>query len=116
MKPTPAQIEALLPLPTAAFHVLIALSTGDRHGYAIMQEVEARTDGSVRLSPGTLYRTVQRLLEQGLVEEPRAPLIPSRRRPYRITALGTAVARAESTRLAELVRMARGAGLLAKPS
>jgi DNA-binding PadR family transcriptional regulator len=108
---TPADIEVLLPLPPASFHVLVALSTGERHGYGIMQEVEARTDGAVRLSPGTLYRTVQRLLELGLIEEPRAS-VASRRRPYRITPLGTAVARAESTRLAALVRMAQGVGLL----
>jgi DNA-binding PadR family transcriptional regulator len=117
MSPPSTDLDAFLPLPTAAFHVLIALSTADRHGYAIMQEVEARTGGAVRLSPATLYRTIQRLLEQGLVEEPRiAVAVPSRRRPYRITALGTAIARAESQRLAELVRMAEGAGLLAEPS
>ena len=117
MTRSPSDIEALLPLPSAAFHVLIALSAGDRHGYGIMQEVEARTGGAVRLSPGTLYRTVQRLLEQGLVEEPPGSLpVANRRRPYRITPFGTAVARAESNRLAELVRMAEGVGLLLEPS
>ena len=110
-------IEALLPLPTATFHVLMALTKGERHGYGIIQDVEARTGGALRLSPGTLYRTIQRLLEQGLVEEPRASAASNpRRRPYRITVLGTAVARAESNRLAELVRMAQGVGLLHEPS
>ena len=73
--------------------------------------------GAVRLSAATLYRTIQRLLEQGLITEPRtSPGIDPRRRPYRITALGTAVARAESSRLADLVRQAEGAGLLFEPS
>jgi DNA-binding MarR family transcriptional regulator len=110
-------IEALLPLPPAAFHILLVLSTGDRHGYGIIQDVEASTSGAVRLSPGTLYRTIQRLLEQGLIMEPRmTPVIDPRRRPYRITSLGRAVAQAESLRLAELVRLAAGAGLLLEPS
>ena len=113
MTPTNADIEALLPLPPAAFHILLALSNGDRHGYGIIQDVEASTNGEVRLSPGTLYRTIQRLLEQGLITEPRTSVvIDPRRRPYRITAFGKAVARAESNRLADLVRLAQGAGLL----
>jgi DNA-binding PadR family transcriptional regulator len=117
MKASAAAVEALLPLPPATLHVLITLSAGPRHGYGIIQDVEARTGGALRLSPGTLYRTIQRLLEQGLVEEPPASAaIHGRRRPYRITPIGTAVARAESNRLAELVRMAQGVGLLVKPS
>jgi DNA-binding PadR family transcriptional regulator len=115
----PADIAALLPLPSATFHILVALAAGDRHGYGIIQDVEARTDGALRLSAGTLYRTIQRLLEQGLITEPRKPNAPQddqRRRYYRITPFGTAVARAESNRLAQLVRLARGAGLLPKPS
>ena len=110
-------IEALLPLPPAAFHILLTLSVGDRHGYGIIQDVEARTRGAVRLSAATLYRTIQRLLEQGLITEPlTSPGVDPRRRPYRITELGTAVARAESGRLADLVRQAEGAGLLFEPS
>jgi DNA-binding PadR family transcriptional regulator len=105
-------INALLPLQHAEFHILLALSVGDCHGYGIIQDVEARTDGALRLSPGTLYRTIQRLLEQGLVEEPRRPDRPAgrddpRRRYYRITPLGTSVARAETHRLADLVRLAK---------
>lgn len=115
--PTPEAIDALLPLPTAAFHILLVLSVGERHGYGIMQDVEAMTGGAVRLSPGTLYRTIQRLLEQGLIEESRASsTVDPRRRPYGVTAFGRAVARAESSRLAELVRLAEGAGLLPEPS
>jgi DNA-binding PadR family transcriptional regulator len=107
-----ADIETLLPLPAAAYHILLVLSTGDRHGYGISQDVEAATGGAMRLSPGTLYRTIQRLLEQGLITEPRAVTIDPRRRSYRLTPFGLAVARAESARLAELVRLAVGAGLL----
>jgi DNA-binding PadR family transcriptional regulator len=112
-------LEALLPLPTAAFHILLALSAGDCHGYGIIQDVEARTNGALRLSPGTLYRTIQRLLEQGLIEEPRKPSRPRgdpRRRYYRITPFGTAVARAETRRLIDLVRLARSAWRVAPES
>jgi DNA-binding PadR family transcriptional regulator len=105
-------VDALLPLQQAEFYILLALSGGDCHGYGIIQDVDARTHGVLRLSPGTLYRTIQRLLEQGLVREPRNPARPvgksdPRRRYYRITPLGIAVARAETRRLAELVRFAR---------
>jgi DNA-binding PadR family transcriptional regulator len=111
------QREALsfLPLPPATFHILLALADDDRHGYAIIQDVAARTDGALRLSAGTLYRSIQRLLEQGLIVEPRERPAPEeddeRRRYYRITALGTAVARAEAGRLSDLLRMARARGL-----
>jgi len=105
-------------LSEAAFHILVALAEGDRHGYAILQEVAERTRGRMRLGPGTLYRSIQRMLEQGLIEEPRerpaAELDDERRRYYRITALGRAAARAEAGRLAALVRMARLSGLAPK--
>jgi DNA-binding PadR family transcriptional regulator len=116
MTPDPNAVAALLPLPTAAFHILLALAAGDRHGYGIIQDVAALTRGALRLSPGTLYRTIQRLLEQGLIVEPRRAAGPTddpRRRYYRTTSFGTAVARAESRRLAQVVRLAQGAGLLA---
>ena len=86
-----ATLDALLPLPPATFHILLALATGDRHGYGIVLDVERRTDGDLRLSPGTLYRTIQRLLEQGLITEPKRRADPQddpRRRYYRITPLG----------------------------
>src|SRR5688500_4449606 len=115
-----ADVDAQLPLQAAAFHILLALSGGDCHGYGIIQDVAARTGGALRLSPGTLYRTIQRLLEEGLIEEPRKPSGPRndpRRRYYRITPFGTAVARAETRRLTELVRLAQGAWRVAsKPS
>jgi DNA-binding PadR family transcriptional regulator len=107
-----AEIDSLLPLPAAAFHILLALTAGEAHGYGIIQDVDARTSGALRLSPGTLYRTIQRLLEQGLIEEPRRLAQPRgdpRRRYYRLTPFGTAVARAETQRLSELVRLARSA-------
>ena len=106
--------DAFLPLPTATFHILLALADEDRHGYAIIQDVAARTDGALRLSAGTLYRSIQRMLEQGLLEEthdrPAPELDDERRRYYRITPLGTAVAKAEARRLTQLVRMARARG------
>ena len=108
------EADALLPLPPATFHILLALADGDRHGYGIIQDVEARTEGELRLSAGTLYRSIQRMLEQGLLVETRERPAPEdddeRRRYYRITPFGTAVAKAEARRLAQLVRMARAAG------
>ena len=106
--------EGLLPLPPATLHILLAVSDGERHGYAIIQDVEARTSGELRMSAGTLYRSVARMVEQGLITEVakrRTREDDERRRYYRITPLGTAVARAEARRLAELVRLARASGL-----
>jgi len=111
-----ADLEALLPLQPATFHILLSLAADERHGYGIMQEVEARTHGALRLSAGTLYTAIHRLLGQGLIVErrrPAGPAVDPRRRYYGITPFGTAVARAEARRLTQLVRMARGAGLLA---
>ena len=108
-------IDALLPLPLATFHILLALANDDRHGYAILQEVERRTGGELRLSAGTLYRSIQRMLEDGLIVERRERPAPEeddeRRRYYQISPLGSAVARAEAARLNALVRMARAKGL-----
>jgi DNA-binding PadR family transcriptional regulator len=111
--------DAFLPLPAAAFHILLALTAGECHGYGIIQDVASRTKGALRLSPGTLYRTIQRLLEDGLIEEPRRvsrDRSDPRRRYYRITPLGTAIARAETRRLSELVRLARSAWRVATES
>ncbi len=109
------EARAFLPLQAATFHILLALADHDRHGYAIIQDVAERTSGAIRLSAGTLYRSIQRMLEQGLIVEPRERPAPDeddeRRRYYRITPLGAAVARAEAGRLADLVRMARARGL-----
>jgi DNA-binding PadR family transcriptional regulator len=118
MAHTQSEIAALIPLPPASFHILMAVAQEDRHGYGIIQDVERRTDGELRLSAGTLYRSIQRLLEQGLVSEtdnrPAPEFDDERRRYYRITAFGTAVARAEIRRMSQLVRMARTQGLLSE--
>jgi DNA-binding PadR family transcriptional regulator len=109
------ELDTLLPLPLATFHILLALSDEDRHGYAILQEVERRTGGELRLSAGTLYRSIQRMLDDGLIVERRERPAPEqddeRRRYYRISPLGSAAARAEAARLSALVRMARAKGL-----
>jgi DNA-binding PadR family transcriptional regulator len=113
---TQSEIAELLPLPPATFHILIALADEDRHGYAIIQEVAARTNGATQLSAGTLYRSIQRMQEQGLIVETHERPAPDeddeRRRYYRITPFGSAVARAEARRLAEMVRLARASGII----
>src|SRR5829696_1521973 len=97
-----ADVGAQLPLPPATFHILLALLDQERHGYAIIQDVEARTGGELRLSAGTLYRSIARMVEQGLIAEltrrPPAALDDERRRYYGITSFGTDVARAEMRR------------------
>jgi DNA-binding PadR family transcriptional regulator len=107
-RPDPADF---LPLTPAAAHILLALADEDRHGYAIMQEVERMTDGAVRMGPGTLYGTVKRMIASGLLEEaderPDPSLDDERRRYYRATALGAAVLAAETERMAALVGAAR---------
>jgi len=108
------EAQDFLPLPPATFHILLSVAADDTHGYAIIQDVAERTGGELKLSAGTLYRSIQRMLEQGLITEPRQRPTPAeddeRRRYYRITPLGRAVARAEARRLSELVRMARARG------
>ncbi|HXM56461.1 MAG TPA: PadR family transcriptional regulator [Candidatus Dormibacteraeota bacterium] len=104
------------PLTPAAFHVLLAIAAGRNHGYAVMRYVEETSDGTIRLGPGTLYRTIGRLLADGLVEEwggvdPDAPH-DARRRYYRLTELGQGAARAEARSLERMVAAAREAGLL----
>jgi DNA-binding PadR family transcriptional regulator len=111
---TPDDVAALLPLPEATFHILVALTDQDRHGYAIIQDVAARTGGALRLSAGTLYRSIARMVDQGLITEVtsrRTLTEDERRRTYRLTPFGGAVARAEMKRLADLVRLARQRGL-----
>lgn len=100
----------------AMFHILMALADRDRHGYGIMQEIAARTDGAVRLGPGTLYRSIKSLLADGLIEEsdvrPDPELDDERRRYYGITARGVRAATDEARRLEHLVKMARDKQLL----
>src|SRR5260370_203805 len=98
----------LLPLPTAWFHILVALGEGERHGYSIMQDVAGRTHGKLRLGPGTLYAALKRLAGEGLAKEcDDASGAEERRRLYRITPFGRAVALGEMERMAFLVRQAR---------
>ena len=112
---TQADPDALLPLPVATFHILVAVADQDRHGYAIMQDVAGRTNGALKLSPGTLYGSIRRMLEDGLIVELSDRQRPDdddeRRRYYRITSFGRSVARAEAARLATLLRQAKAAGL-----
>jgi DNA-binding PadR family transcriptional regulator len=101
----------LNPLPSAAFQILLSLADSDLHGYGIMRQVEEQTGGRTRLGPGTLYSSIQAMLEEGLVEEiePSGEPQPGdeRRRYYRLTAGGRKVARAEAERLADMLRLAR---------
>jgi DNA-binding PadR family transcriptional regulator len=113
-------IDAQLPLPPATFHILMALADDTRHGYAIIQDVAARTEGDIQLSAGTLYRSIQRMLDAGLIAEQRKRPAPAlddeRRRYYAITPFGRAVARAELSRLTRLVRLAKARGLTPEAS
>ena len=107
---TQDDLQAFLPLPQAHFHVLVALTAGERHGYAIMQAVEESSRGIVRMGPATLYGALKRLVAQGLAEElPRRPSEDEdqRRRYYRLTRLGERVCAAEAERLSRLVRITR---------
>jgi len=104
------------PLPTAAFHILLALAGEDLHGYAIMRQVEEQTGGSMRLGPGTLYGSLRTLLEAGLIAEvdERADGEESaeRRRYYRLTSAGLEITRSEAEKLADLLRVARAKRIL----
>lgn len=105
------ELREMLPLTVPVFYTLLALSDADRHGYAIITEVEERTGGDVRLRTGTLYTAIRRMLEQGLVEEsderPDPELDDERRRYYRITVDGRAILAAEASRLEQMVSLAR---------
>jgi DNA-binding PadR family transcriptional regulator len=96
------------------FHILVALADQDRHGYAIMQDVSSRTGGELKLSPGTLYGSIKRMLEDGWIVERDSD--DERRRNYRLTALGRKIAEAEASRLETVLRQARATGLLPKRS
>ncbi len=108
--------ESFLPLHRDTFHILVSLADRDRHGYAVMQDVLERTHGKLRFSPSSLYASIKRLLEQGLIEELAERPDPSnddeRRRYYRLTRLGRDVAKAEARRLERLLGDARATGLL----
>lgn len=118
MAKTQIDPEDFLPLTPAVFHVLLAISDGERHGYAIMQEIADHTGGRMKMGPGTLYGTIKRLLEAQLIEEsderPDPKLDDERRRYYRLTGLGQRVVKAEAQRHAEMVEIARGKRLVGK--
>ena len=113
---TTREPEELLPLSPAVFHILLALSAGERHGYGIMREVAALSHGQVRIGPGTLYRSLRQMLDAGMVEEsderPDPALDDERRRYYRLTGFGRQVAQGEAMRLARLVREAEARRVL----
>jgi DNA-binding PadR family transcriptional regulator len=120
MRFSQSDLEAFLPLQPAIFHILLALGKGDLHGYAIIQDIIERTNGEIRLGPGTLYRSTQRMLREGLIvetrERPAPELDDERRRYYRISPLGVQVAKAEAGRLSQLVKMARAQGFVPERS
>ncbi|MDQ2888326.1 MAG: PadR family transcriptional regulator [Chloroflexota bacterium] len=103
--------EAMLPLTPAVFHILLALADGERHGYSIMQEIAVQTEGALRIGPTTLYRSIKRMLEDGLIievdERPDPELDDERRRYYRLTSSGQQAAIAETRRLERAVAVAK---------
>ena len=110
-RPDPNDVDSFLPLPASVMHIIVALAAGERHGYAIMRDIEELSSGSVRMGPGTLYGSIKRMIEQGLVEEaeerPDPALDDQRRRYYRLTDLGRRVGVAEQYRLSSLLDAAR---------
>lgn len=114
MPDIPEELVEELPLTPAVFQILLSLTEEERHGYSIMKEIEERTDGQLRLGPGKLYYSIQRMVERGFIEEaPEAGGAEDddRRRYYRITPLGRRAAEAETARLETLVSLARSRGL-----
>ena len=119
MKARQPDPQTLLPLPVSEFQILLALADEERHGYAIRREVAERTDGDVQLGPGTLYGSIKRMVNSGLIaesdERPDPELDDERRRYYRITPLGRKTAIAEARRMERLVGIARAKRLLGRP-
>jgi DNA-binding PadR family transcriptional regulator len=113
-----ADVNSVLPLTPAVFHILLSLSVGERHGYAIMQDVTADTQGSLQLGPGTLYGCLKRMLAAGLVvesdERPDPELDDERRRYYGITEFGLRVVQAEAERMGAAVESARSKRLFGR--
>ncbi len=112
------KIESYLPLTPAVFHVLLALADGEKHGYVISKEIARRTDNEVRLSAGTLYGIIKRLLDEAMIEEsaerPDFSLDDQRRRYYRLTKLGKALAEAEAERMERVLALARSKHVLGR--
>ena len=114
------RVLALLPLRPAVLHILLVLAEGERHGYAVKQEVEKRTDGVIKMGPGTLYESIQRMVDRGLIEESSTRPLPeqdqAQRRYYRLSSFGRKVLNAEVSRLSELVEEARSTLSDARPA
>ncbi len=110
-KPNPDDVDSYLPLPASAMHIIVALAGGEKHGYAIMRDIDDLSGGSVTMGPGTLYGSIKRMIDQGLVEEtderPDPALDDQRRRYYRLTTLGQRVGAAERSRLTALLDAAQ---------
>ena len=113
-----SDIDEIIPLTPAVFHILLALAGQERHGYGIMQEVTVMTDNHIQMGPGTLYGSIKRMIKANLIEEsderPDPNLDDERRRYYRLTALGRRVLTAEAQRLSSLVRLAQAKSILSK--
>jgi DNA-binding PadR family transcriptional regulator len=105
--PTPDDVNSYLPLPASVMHIIVAVAGGEKHGYAIMRDIEELSGGSVTMGPGTLYGSIKRMIDQGLLEEaderPDPALDDERRRYYRLTALGHRVGASERDRLNALL-------------
>ena len=114
------EVEEFLPLPASVMHIVVALADGEKHGYAILRDVAELSGGAVRMGSGTLYGSIKRMLDQGLIEEteerPDPALDDQRRRYYRLTELGQRVGAAEHRRLTSLVDAARLRQLGLRPS
>ena len=112
-------IDGFLPLPASVMHILVALADGEKHGYAIMRDVAELSSGTVRMGSGTLYGSIKRMLDQGLIEEaderPDSALDDQRRRYYRLTGLGHRVGAAEQQRLDRLLSAAQARRLGLSP-
>lgn len=108
--PPPDDVDQFLPLPASVMHIVVALAGGEKHGWAIMRDVNERSGGLVRMGPGTLYGSIKRMIDQGLLEEtderPDPALDDQRRRYYRLTDLGRRVGAAERDRLTRLLSSA----------
>lgn len=119
MKKAQRNPEELLPLTPAVFHILLALADSERHGYGIMQEIAERTQGAMRMGPGTLYGSIKRMLADGLIEaaaeRPDPELDDERRRYYRLTDFGLRVLRAEAQRLEQIVSIVQSKRILSNP-
>jgi DNA-binding PadR family transcriptional regulator len=120
MTDTTQSPESFLPLTPAVLNILLALADGEKHGYAIMLEVEANTAGQVKMGPGTLYGSIKRMLKTGLIaesdERPDPEMDDQRRRYYRLTGLGRRVLRAEARRLADQMVSVYSKGILQRPA